>query len=67
VSDLQDEWEKENDRARNEVTRDEAEIVIELDIAAPRPMVWETKDRESLERMGAEFQKTITKLRPCRR
>src|SRR5262249_42973457 len=31
----------ENDRQRNEVTRDKAFSVIEFDIAAPRPTVWE--------------------------
>ena len=41
VRDLEDAWEKESDRQRNEVTRDKAAMVIEFDIAAPRPTVWE--------------------------
>src|SRR5438093_13156665 len=41
VRDLEKAWEKENDRQRNEVTRDKAAMVIEFDIAAPRPTVWE--------------------------
>lgn len=41
VRDLEEAWAKENDRQRNEVTRDKAVSVIEFDIAAPRPMVWE--------------------------
>ncbi len=41
VRDLAEAWEKENDRQRNEVTRDKAAMVIEFDIAAPRPTVWE--------------------------
>ena len=31
----------ENDRQRHEVTRDSAALVLEFDIAAPRPTVWE--------------------------
>ena len=41
VRDLKEAWERENDRQRNEVTRDKAASVIEFDIAAPRPTVWE--------------------------
>ncbi len=41
VRDLEEAWEKESDRERNEVTRDKAAMVIEFDIAAPRPIVWE--------------------------
>ena len=41
VRDLEEAWEKEKDRQRNEVTRDKAAMVIEFDIAAPRPTVWE--------------------------
>ena len=41
VRDLEAAWTQENDRQRNEVTRDEAAAVIEFDIAAPRPAVWE--------------------------
>ena len=41
VRDLEEAWEEENDRQRNEVTRDDAAAVIEFDIAAPRPTVWE--------------------------
>jgi uncharacterized protein YndB with AHSA1/START domain len=41
VRDLEEAWARENDRQRNEVTRDKAISVIEFDIAAPRPTVWE--------------------------
>jgi uncharacterized protein YndB with AHSA1/START domain len=41
VRDLEEAWEKENDRQRNEVTRDKAASLLEFDIAAPRPTVWE--------------------------
>ena len=41
VRDLEEAWQKENERERNEVTRDTAAMVIEFDIAAPRPLVWE--------------------------
>ena len=41
VRDLAEAWEKENDRQRNEVTRDKAASVLEFGIAAPRPTVWE--------------------------
>jgi len=41
VRDLEEAWKTENDRKRSEVARDEALTVIECDIAAPRPTVWE--------------------------
>jgi uncharacterized protein YndB with AHSA1/START domain len=41
VRDLEEVWAQENDRQRNEVTHDKAISVIEFDIAAPRPTVWE--------------------------
>jgi uncharacterized protein YndB with AHSA1/START domain len=41
VRDLEEAWARENDRQRNEVTRDNAISVIEFDIAAPRESVWE--------------------------
>ena len=41
VRDLELAWEQETDRQRNEVTRDNAAMVIDFDIAAPRPTVWE--------------------------
>jgi uncharacterized protein YndB with AHSA1/START domain len=41
VRDLEEAWEKENHRQRNEVTRDKAASLLEFDIAAPRPTVWE--------------------------
>ncbi len=41
VRDLEEAWAKENGRKRSEVTRDKALAVIECDIAAPRPIVWE--------------------------
>ena len=41
VRDLEVAWQQETDRQRNEVTRESAAMVIEFDIAARRPMVWE--------------------------
>ncbi len=41
MRDLEEAWEKENDRQRNEVTREKAARVLEFDIAAPRSIVWE--------------------------
>lgn len=41
VSDLEEAWQRETMRQRNEVTRDKAAAVIEFDIAAPRQTVWE--------------------------
>src|SRR3954470_19849642 len=41
VRDLEAAWTEENDRARNEVTRDKAAVVLDFEIAAPRPKVWE--------------------------
>ena len=48
VRDLEEAWARENDRQRNEVTRDKAISVIEFDIAAPRPTVWEYFTQPSL-------------------
>jgi uncharacterized protein YndB with AHSA1/START domain len=41
VRDLETAWGQENDRQRNEVTRDKAAVVLEFDFAAPRPAVWD--------------------------
>lgn len=41
VRDLEEAWQRETDSNRNEVTHDKAINVIEFDIAAPRPTVWE--------------------------
>jgi Protein of unknown function (DUF2652) len=41
VCDLEEAWTNENDRKRNEVAHDKALTVIECDIAAPRPTVWD--------------------------
>ena len=41
VRDLEAAWQEEAGRQRNEVTRDAAAIVLEFDIAAARPIVWE--------------------------
>jgi uncharacterized protein YndB with AHSA1/START domain len=41
VRDLKEAWQKENERLRHEVARDKALTVLECDIAAPRPTVWE--------------------------
>jgi len=48
VRDLEEAWKRENDSQRNEVTRDKAAMVIEFDIAAPRPVVWEHFTRPGL-------------------
>ena len=39
--DLEQIWKRENDRQRIEVTRENAAVVLDFEIAAPRPMVWE--------------------------
>jgi hypothetical protein len=39
VRNIEDAWEKETEHHRDEVHRDKAAMVIEFDIAAPRPMV----------------------------
>jgi uncharacterized protein YndB with AHSA1/START domain/class 3 adenylate cyclase len=41
LSDLNEAWRKENESARVEVTRAEAYMIWDFDIAAPRPTVWE--------------------------
>ncbi len=41
VRDLEEAWQKASQRERNEVTRAKAAMVIEFDIAAARPTVWE--------------------------
>jgi uncharacterized protein YndB with AHSA1/START domain len=41
VRDLEAAWLTENEHQKNEVTRDKAASVLEFDIAAPRPTVWE--------------------------
>ena len=41
VRDLEEAWQKENTRHRLEVTREQAGVLLEFDIAAPRPTVWE--------------------------
>ena len=41
VRDLEDAWTRENERQRHEVTGDKAAIVLEFEIAAARPVVWE--------------------------
>jgi uncharacterized protein YndB with AHSA1/START domain len=41
LRDLEEAWEKENERRRTEVTRDNSYSTFEFDIAAPRPTVWE--------------------------
>jgi len=48
VRDLESTWTQENDRQRNEVTRDKSRTVLEFDIAAPRPAVWEYFTRPDL-------------------
>jgi uncharacterized protein YndB with AHSA1/START domain len=41
VRNLEAAWQQEKDRQMNQVTREAAAAVIEFDIAAPRPAVWE--------------------------
>ena len=41
LRDLNDAWEKENERTRAEVNRADGYVTWEFDIAAPRPIVWE--------------------------
>ena len=41
VRDLEDAWTRENERQRHEVTRDKAATVLDFEIAAARPVVWE--------------------------
>ena len=41
VRNLEEAWQKENHRQRTEVTREGAAMVLEFDIARPRPAVWE--------------------------
>jgi uncharacterized protein YndB with AHSA1/START domain len=41
VRDLEEAWLTDSEQQRNEVTREKAAMVIEFDIAAPRPIVWE--------------------------
>src|SRR5258707_5578129 len=41
VRDLEAAWQQEKDRQMNQVTREAAAAVIEFDVAAPRPAVWE--------------------------
>ena len=41
VRDLETAWQQEKDQQMNQVTREAAAAVIEFDIAAPRPAVWE--------------------------
>jgi uncharacterized protein YndB with AHSA1/START domain len=41
VKDLDAAWTRENERHRTEVVRDDAAMVLEFDIAAPRATVWE--------------------------
>jgi uncharacterized protein YndB with AHSA1/START domain len=41
VRDLEETWQKETTRHRLEVTREQAGVLLEFDIAAPRPTVWE--------------------------
>jgi uncharacterized protein YndB with AHSA1/START domain len=41
VRDLEEAWTKENERQRVKVAREAAAAIFEIDIAAPRPVVWE--------------------------
>ena len=41
LRDLEEAWEKENERTRTEVTRADAYLTWDFDIAAPRSTVWE--------------------------
>jgi uncharacterized protein YndB with AHSA1/START domain len=64
--DLEEAWAQENDRQRNEVTRDKAAMVIEFDIAAPRPTVWEYFTQPGLRpkwRAADEVRETVERGR----
>jgi uncharacterized protein YndB with AHSA1/START domain len=41
VRDLETAWAEDNDRQRNEVTRDKSRVVLEFDFAVPRAVVWD--------------------------
>ena len=41
VRDLEAAWTADNERQRNEVTRDKSRVVLEFDFQAPRPIVWD--------------------------
>ena len=41
LRDLEEAWQKENEKTRVEVTREDAYAIFEFDIAAPRQAVWE--------------------------
>lgn len=41
LRDLEAVWRTESERARHEVTRDQAVMALEFEIGAPRPVVWE--------------------------
>jgi uncharacterized protein YndB with AHSA1/START domain len=41
LCDLDKAWRQENERTRVEITREDAYAVLEFDIAAPRPALWE--------------------------
>jgi uncharacterized protein YndB with AHSA1/START domain len=41
LRDLEAAWQVETDRQRHQVTRDNSAMVLEFEIAAPRPVVWE--------------------------
>ena len=41
LRDLEEAWQKENEKTRVEVTREDAYAILEFDIAAPRQAVWE--------------------------
>jgi hypothetical protein len=41
LRDLEEAWQKENEKTRVEVTREDAYTILEFDIAAPRQAVWE--------------------------
>ena len=41
LRDLEAAWQKENEQARVEVTREDAYAILEFDLAAPRQTVWE--------------------------
>jgi uncharacterized protein DUF2652 len=61
--DLEEAWREENDRQRIEVARDKALAVIELDIAAPCPTVWEyfiLPDRRPKWRGSDEVRETLS-------
>ena len=65
VRDLHEAWRREQDRQRNEVTRDKAGMVIPLEIAAARPRVWDYFTSRTCGRNGARWTAFARRRRPA--